>query len=421
MVFSEQQGKLNLASSDATVMTSNKSTRTGTTRPLEDFPGTLSLPSVWRTYQSFVRKHHMKLELADGAIHRLLFWLPHHDNSGDGPPWREVMYGLLSVNQLAMHCSQQPSSMDNSYGFSVRTRSEPAIPATSIRIALNVIHCLMPSLLELVAARKGSDDDTTNNNDTTPGTANNNNARSMRRQAQLRLRLEQLKCVLRLYLLYSYWNQVTQESSSSPSSPGIMLDGGMYQPMDDPLGMSEEEVQSDRRRRSYRGRRTGLLVSKDGLSDNPSRSTIPAPQSQSSAMRQVLLGELLYSLRPVWWAASEARHAAAAPHDHRSPSLTSDPLFKSWIVTLGMELLSLGLLSGERRNGNPFSKEEWNRRRMKLLLYLLRAPVWNRVTSPTLERTCALARKVPVLGGLVDSYIWDWILYWKHPYVSEEG
>lgn len=353
------------------------------------------LSSVWRAYQSLVRKHHLHMELADGTIHRLLFWLPHHDNSGDGPPWREVLYGLLSVNQLAMHCSQH-EHMENSYGFSLSTRNEPCISATSWRIALNVLHCLMPSILEIAASRN----------------RDSNTAISLHRhQGKIRLRLEQVKFLIRLYLLLSYWKQSKEESPSNKNA-GIMLDGGLYHPRSNFMEMSEEELKSVQQRRGYQGRRTGLRISQ-GRDEAALNATPP------SSLR-VLLAELLYMLRPVWWAAAEARHDTAGP-GNRIASISSDPLFKSWLVTFGMDLLSLGLLSGLKRSGNPHSKEEWNRRRMKLFLYLLRAPIWNRVTSPTLEAASAMALRVPLLGRLVDSYLWDWVLYWKHPYVSEEG
>jgi hypothetical protein len=86
-----------------------------------------------------------------------------------------------------------------------------------------------------------------------------------------------------------------------------------------------------------------------------------------------------------------------------------------------MDLISLGLLSKQGKNGNSHSKDEWNRRRMRLFVYLLRAPIWNRLTSPFLDQTTSVIQKVPLIGGLVHSYLWDWIFYWKHPLYSEEG
>jgi hypothetical protein len=54
-----------------------------------------------------------------------------------------VRTGLLSLSRLAMHCSQV-ERMENSYGTSLWVAEDPNISATSIQIALSVIHCLMP-------------------------------------------------------------------------------------------------------------------------------------------------------------------------------------------------------------------------------------------------------------------------------------
>lgn len=163
------------------------------------------------------------------------------------------------------------------------------------------------------------------------------------------------------------------------------------------------------RRRNYVGRRTGLKITK--------QSDESKPQSTTS---HLILGELLYILRPLYWASAEAQHYHAVDHDDSSlsPSLS---LLKAWVTTLGMDLASLNLLSRQRKNGNRWSQEEWNRRRMKLFLYLLRSPIWSRGTSPAMERTSSIVQRIPLLGNLVDACLWDWIMYWKHPYVSEEG
>ena len=65
--------------------------------------------------------------------------------------------------------------------------------------------------------------------------------------------------------------------------------------------------------------------------------------------------------------------------------------------------------------------EEWNRRRMKLFLYLLRAPVYGRMTSPAAESVFSIVHRFPILGGLIGSYMREWLLYWKHPFSSEES
>jgi len=432
-----------LSDSDSTLMTSNQRlrgpasvdqnatrsrSRNGDLHTTTRESHTLSYGrSIWESYRSFVYKHHETMDFVDGAIHRLLFWLPHHHNSDedDISPWREVLYGLLSVNQLAMYCSQQQNGPnENSYGFSVATEEEPKIAATSLRIGLHALHSLMPSILELAGILGQS---------SSSSSSSSSPMVRRKRQAILRWRFEQIKFVIRMYLMFQYWKQMREEETSRKRipnkessffpqiQPGIMLSGGIYHPMVDSVGISTEELQRILRRRVYCGRRTGLKISTDQQAGE-SHDLVEGPTSKT--MIRQILGEILYSLRPLLWAGAEARIA------HRTtPStsggtrsrLSSDPLLTPWVSTFAMDVLSLGLLSPESRNGNPISKEEWNRRRMKLLLYLLRSPIWNHTTTPILERTSAVSQRIPFFGRIFDSYLWDWILYWKHPFVSEEG
>lgn len=367
---------------------------------------------LWSQYRSFVRKHHATIDLADDAVHRLLFWLPHHNHSDEdmSPPWREVLYGILSVNQLAMYCSQQ-DQMENTYGFSLSTVDEPRISAISLRIVMHALHSLMPSILEVAAS----------------SSAGNLTPQDRRkRQAWARYRLEQFKFAARLYLTYRYWGQIRQEGEDSSKTrnmqPGIMLNGGIYQPMIDSVGLSQEEMLTIRLKRDYRGRRTGLSLSPPdgGTSFNDDSST-----RLSSSIR-LFLGEFLYMLRPLVWANAEARYSdgggqGSLSRSNQAPHRGRDSLSKAWLITLVMDVLSLGFLSKERDSGNTVSKEEWFRRRTKLMLYLLRAPMWTKATCPALEKTSDIASHIPLLGRIFESYLWDWVLYWKHPFVSEEG
>jgi Peroxisomal membrane protein (Pex16) len=277
------------------------------------------------------------------------------------------------------------------------------IAATSLRIVLHALHSLMPSILELASA--------------IPGTSSPTVRRE--RQAQVRWRLEQIKFAIRMYLMFNYGKQIQIQQESTKKSgksvptlqPGIMLAGGIYQPMRDSMGISADELLAIQRKRAYRGRRTGIAISPDPISDRTSTGSMsPMPW---------ILGEFLYSARPLVWSGAEARHAHSLQQS--GLQLESNQLMKSWLITFAMDIVSLGLLSRESRSGNPLSREEWNRRRMKLLLYLLRAPLWTHATSPTLERISTIAQNVPLFGRIFDSYLWDWILYWKHPFVSEEG
>eukprot|EP00980_Cylindrotheca_fusiformis_P009919 scaffold2195_cov132-Cylindrotheca_fusiformis.AAC.3 len=343
----------------------------------------------WQFYRQFIRRYRIPLELADEAIERLLYWIPHHGTKG--PQWREALFGILSLHRLSMHCSEEPV-LETSYGTSIQTLEDPEIPATFIRISLSVIHCLMPTLLEIIPL----------------------DSHRTRRQTALRKRLEQLKFGLRLYLLVSYWKQCwktanqRQQLHSGDSVIGLLRGGGLFD-LDQGAGLSMEEAQGLNRRQSYVGRRTGLTV-------------VNSRPKGKSHLLHTILGELLHILRPLYWASSEANYS------QQKQELTSNgsskrilALFKSWFLTLVMDLSSLQLLVDHRYSGNKWAIEEWNRRKNRLMIYLLRAPIWSRLTIPVLKRCSTIWRKLPLLGQLIDVCLWDWVLYWKLPYVAEEG
>ena len=201
------------------------------------------------------------------------------------------------------------------------------------------------------------------------------------------------------------------------------MNGGLYQ-VGQPEGMDPNDLLNIQRRLDYSGRRTGLRIFKRSHTNRISHLLSSVDKLTQSAGR-IILGELLYCLRPLYWAAAEAANSEALGSSVRSTSSiaqkTNSSLLKSWWTALMMDLASLTLLIGHRRNGNPLSKEEWRRRRMKLFLYLLRSPIWSHLTSPVLNTTSSAIQKIPLVGSLIDAFLWDWILYWRHPYVSEEG
>lgn len=343
------------------------------------------LSSWWQAYRRLIRRYRIPLGFADEAIERLLFWIPHHDTNG--PQWREIIFGIISLNRLSMHCSQEPV-LENSFGTSIQTLEDPQIPATAIRILLSVIHCFMPSLLEIIPM----------------------DSLRTKRQSALRKRLEQLKFGLRLYLMMSYWKQlrkgVEQSSSFDDSNVGILRGGGMFD-LGQGAGLSMEESHSLQRRQSYVGRRTGLTV----VDSRPS-------MRGKRRLYRTILGDLLHILRPIYWASAEADHHKKLNGKSSTRLLA---LSKSWVITLIMDFASLQLLVDQRYSGNIWAIDEWNRRKQRLLLYFLRPPAWSGLTSPLLEQCSSVLKKLPLLGQLIDVCIWDWVLYWKLPYVAEEG
>lgn len=138
----------------------------------------------------------------------------------------------------------------NNYGTSIRTRSPPTIAATGVRICLTVVHSIMPSLLAVVRAR------------------NSNNSTTIASAAKVRLFLEQVKFLLRLYLIVPYWKQQTQtlttstdeeEDDDATADCGVLMNGGMYRvdQSQETIGIPWNHARALQRRRNYVGERTG--------------------------------------------------------------------------------------------------------------------------------------------------------------------
>ena len=121
----------------------------------------------------------------------------------------------------------------------------------------------------------------------------------------------------------------------------------------------------------------------------------------------VMAGELLYAYRPLYWAGAETSGPAS---------------YRSWIISIVMDMVSLHFCRANHSTSvNPATQTEMSRRKMRLLLYLLRSPVWDRWSEPASDRVEGILEKVPVLGRLASTYLRDYLWYMKHPYESEQG
>lgn len=351
--------------------------------------------SLWDSYRHNLQRHQFTLHLVDNLLTRIIFWTPplsSHDLSHQSTTtqWREVAYGLLSLHRMAMDMAITHEQVIDSYGMTLQPTGAPAVPAMALRIALTVLHNLMPTILEL---------------------ARSNSSHSQRQQASYRLWLERVKFITRLVLLISYWKQIRKDETQEDIVAGLMQDGGMYH-----VGLEERPVptvanaRALKFRREYVGRRTGRRVISGQASSNGNDEQ--QQRNHRILWLRLVCGEMLRLCRPLYWAQAECNETSSG----------GDPqqLWKAWILTLVMEVASLQCLSGAVSRDNPQSQQELSRRRMKLFLYLLRSPMWDRTTEPRVVRTAALLRRVPLLGKLVETYLWEYLLYWKHPFVSEE-
>jgi hypothetical protein len=401
---------------------------------------------LWEQYLDRVREYRPLLLQADEYLGHLAFLAPSYGESGSG--WIEVLFGLLQLSRLSMDLASRKEDK-NPFGASVAI-SPKGFPATASRIALTVLQCIWPVAQELVRSSRSS-------------------KITHRRQARVRRFLERVRFLLRGVLLYQYWKQMKEEGQT----PGLLLEGGQYTgdcvDNDGPI-KSVPDVEQERarlRRAQYKGRRTGRKVGAEvgqrrlkgdtSVHDDDEALTgetmaQPPVVSNNEALKSlfpevlrpyvtspigIMVGELLYIARPLLQAEVQAR------------TTNSLLLYKVWALCLSMDVASLVALKeslrdvdgrereatktdsnvyldavkdmwGPHIDGNAVTQAEWKRRRMRLFLYLLRAPIWDRLTRGSAENVSAILDRIPLFGGLMQNYLWDWLYYWKL-YRAEEG
>jgi hypothetical protein len=385
-------------------------------------PSALSLRqlSVWDAIRVNLIHYQPLLELLDAAMSRLLWLTPSSSrSSSDGSfRWREIAWGALQLQRLALDLANNTTYNDqrrtntNTYGASVScgTKQQSSSSfgadsyATSMRIGLSILQCLGPVLHELVASNSSS----------------SSSEQQQRQQSRVRAMTERLRFVLRCALLVPYWRAILTRKRAAEKSkfviPGLLLEGGLFLTSSGALTVAQEQKRIEREQ--YKGRRTGrrVVAKKSTTLASSTNFTTPAVSNNtnnsttvpSMQMIMVMVGELLYVARPLFQAKAEC--------SSENPSKR----FHAWLVSLGMDVASLAVLYPSKARGNIYTQDEWNRRRMRLFLYLLRVPIWDTKTRPGVERFSTAIEKFPLLGGVLSSYLWDWIYYWKL-YRLEEG
>ena len=208
------------------------------------------LRSGWEMYRGGVQRHQQTIDMIEDGLDRIMYLSTFHssdiDDDNNSATWREILYGLLSLNRLAMDCAAR-GRLDRSFGTTLSTAQSPLhVPVRTIRIALNVTHCIMPSLLGIVPSL--------------------DQMSKRRNEARVRLLLERIKCYLRLWLLVTYWCQSLREQQASRSNPcrvdpriGLLRRGGMYQ-NDEVEGMSPKQQDALEVRRLYNGKSIGGIL-----------------------------------------------------------------------------------------------------------------------------------------------------------------
>jgi Peroxisomal membrane protein (Pex16) len=421
--------------------------------------------SLWDTYQTWARHHQTHLWYWDDAISRLLFFFSSstsssssNDNDNDdtkslSSSWREIIWGLLELHRLALHhATNKLDSGRNSgdddherlpvFGTTVEVGTTTPPSATTnvpsfvptIRWALTILQTLYPIIHEVVVVVSSS----RRSNNSITSSSSSSSSWKVRRY------LERTRFLLRLLLLLQYWNCLPPEIA-----PGLLIrGGGMVVVEDDDSDRQrrrqrrmvtmadQQEVVARRNVQNYVGQRTGkrlFFLARNSTDAAVQRSLLLDNKVLLHHLR-IKVSELLYIARPLLYTELLSQQ--------QQPPLTSTTAVagiispaKAWVVAVVLDLLSLWGLhligndsstTGGKRCHNNINAEqssrEWRRRRLRLFLYVLRAPVWEQYTEPIAQHVmgASLCRNVPVVGNLLSSYFWDWLSYWRD-YRLEEG
>ena len=362
-----------------------------------------NLPHTWARYRRWIRQPHVRIvsNVADEGLHRVLWWIPSSHGEGTHARWRQVMWGVLQLHRVVMDLAladdltEELESTRNRYGTTIAIRRRDLVEGVAptpprglgaARLCLTMMPIVGPIAHEISGPRT---------------------------QPSIERWVERVRFMLKAFLLAHYWRDMSRQNDVSP---GLIQHGGRFVPVG---AASVTEEEAHQRRVAYVGRRTGRRVrSRPVQNDSWEDRARPwvgsdVVNSVSSALsfvsetgdgaidrRRILLGELLYMLRPLLWAQSQSR--------------TGRSSFGALLLSLGIDITSLAALNDAYQRGNPATRYEWERRRMRLLLYLLRSPMWDRHTRPAVEgveRT--VDRSIPWLGNMMVAYLQDWLYYWK--------
>ena len=381
----------------------------------------------WHRYVQWVQdpQHREMLEWADDVLSRLVWWFPPSSSQHHKSQWRrQVLWGLLELHRLGMDLALASNPYATGTTISLPNDYDGRVVDDRIRILLTVLQCLGPVVMQQQEVWAPShvhhDDDG-------------------RRPAMIRYRVEQCRLLLRATLLVRYWSKLPR------SMVGLQQVGGGLGLAANTSSTTYEEAVAQQVRHTYVGRRTGrrcIVGNNNNNSNNNNHSPVQrSPSADDNAptytRAKLVVGEVLYILRPLFLAWVEQQQVHQQQYTSttaRNNNSSNGRLWQAWCVSLGMDVASLGLLrfstmvhdknaagGGGGGGGHDIpTHQEWKRRRMRLLLYLLRSPAWEERTGPVVNRVDGILSKVPLLGRLVAAYLQDWLRYWQ-VYRCEEG
>lgn len=211
--------------------------------------------------------------------------------------------------------------------------------------------------------------------------------------------VQTIKSILKLILVYVYKERVTQNPPIQPLNRDKLAKSA-----------KEEFVKEG----CFSLKHSGTVIRRVSATDTThARKFSPPvaikensdqPTEQLKTNRNMLIAETLYIIKPLL-------HLGCL-------SIFRGKHWKPWILSLGLDLLSLRLYNREAKKGEltRMEREELIRRRLSLLLYILRSPFYDncsRVRIYSLLNT--LSRTVP-FAKLMTEPVAKYLPHWQETY-----
>ncbi|KAL9183156.1 hypothetical protein ACHAXT_004943 [Thalassiosira profunda] len=462
-----------------------------------------SQQTIIQRYRTFLQKHEPSLGLLEHVMERFVFYgvLFKHDHRGINAElyyaaWNVVRWmndvvlvgwgeGMGTTVGRREEWMSLGSSKRGELKEAMTSQLNGAVPI--LRAILTATTCIYPAMeawsrrsphpnLSYGAPLASHDDNLQSQEEHQLGTASDPSPQRRRlewegrqcRAAQVSYRLERMKFVSRLALLsISWWAQYQRhnlrgkqedENEGTPALPSLLRRGGELDPYERlvPLSDAEDEAKIVQ----YVGRRTGRRsIARASPSRREASASPSLPVTSSfmewlrklaSSKNRVLyayaVGELLHILRPLYWSRAESRERRKRA---LSPKLSltsfSFGIWKAWLISLLMDLISDKLLLMQSNGGSSSANgqcrrrnslvargggrhnyqtspsaeqaklEELEWRRSRHAMYLLRSPMYNAVARPLATFLAKIVSMIPSfgLGQWAAEYALDLMSYWN--------
>ena len=367
------------------------------------------LCNLWMSYVKFVRINRPVFRLVEDCFATLLNYLPsryygyenerdecYYDNNSSLTI--EKWYSALNVWSL-VH-----DAMESCY---VRGRFRKSWVKTILPVMLSSIECFELVLEQSTLIKP------------TPSSSENHFRRhlnlqkiDMKRRNSI-FSIEIMKALLRMTLLFD--KIFTTDSHTFQGENYILFGNGSFESelMDN---VSDELPREFVKCTYYYGQRTQRRIKCFQSLDNNAKY-VQQGKIQRLKMK-LLIGEILYILRPSVSSWFELLSAKQGDYSYGRQLYT-------WIISLIIDVSSTQMSNAalQHQRLKPNMREELRHRKMRLMLYLLRAPIWSLITKPTakcVERVITLL--IPIFGKSFASYLMSMLLYTqKHHFMLESS